>query len=94
MDLNIVDNKKHDAAILPRVSIRLNNFYFLFNYTEKWDGLFIWTFCRIKIVLWWCPVIVFWQVEWQDTKYDLIKGKLDCSIKTSGSVIDSNVQWD
>jgi len=52
MDLNIVDNKKDAAAILPRVSFRLNNFYFLFNYTEKWDGLFIWTFCRIKIVLW------------------------------------------
>lgn len=35
MDLNIVENKKDDAAILPRVSIRLINFYFLFNYTEK-----------------------------------------------------------
>lgn len=49
MDLNTVDNKKDDAAIPPRVSIRLNNFYFLFNYSEKWDGLFIWTFCRIKL---------------------------------------------
>jgi hypothetical protein len=35
MDLNIVDNKKDAAAILPRVSFSLNNFYFLFNYTEK-----------------------------------------------------------
>ena len=39
-------------------------------------------------------LMVFWQVEWQDTKYNLIKGKLDCSIETSESVIDSNVQRD
>lgn len=84
MDLDVVDNKKDAAVILPCVSIRLV-YSISFSYELFGELKMFSDDAQSRGIL---------ASGMQDTKYNLIKVKLDCSIKTSKSVIDSDVQRD